>query len=320
MSAGLVTRATAVTRVTVTFDLEGAWGMPHDTSYDLLATMSRLLELLDRHGAPAVFFTVGRLIEEHPELIVELHRRGHEIGLHGYAHEHMHRVPPGEMAALREKLRSSAAAVERHTGRRPTGFRMPYLMGPEFYRPDLYAMLSADGYRWISNREIRQPEELFRPGRLKRGLGLLEIEPLRRSALLGLNLPLVLRERPTGGPRLLDGARWLLRRQQPFDRPEGLIEYPLTSPLDCDLLGYPRPDESSSAAELDYAVRVLTALFDRSADHFTVNLHDWIIGTDRRIEVLDRVLAHVTACPSAVFHLPGRDGSIRAPRRPPASG
>jgi peptidoglycan/xylan/chitin deacetylase (PgdA/CDA1 family) len=308
MSMRLSAERTAVTRVTVTFDFEGAWGMPHDAPYDLDATLRRLLELLERHGATAVFFTVGRLIEEHPALIAEIHRRGHEIGLHGYAHEHMHRVPPSELAPLRENLRSSAAAVERRTGLRPTGFRMPYLMGPEFYRPDLYAMLSADGYRWISNREIRQPEELFRPGRLKRGLRLLEVEALRRGVLLGLNLPLVLKERPTGGPRPLDGARWLLRRQQPFHRPEGLVEYPLTSPLDCDLLGYPTPDEPSSAAELDYAVRVLTAMFDRSADHFTLNLHDWIIGTDRRIEVLDRVLTHVTASPSAVFHLPGRPG------------
>jgi peptidoglycan/xylan/chitin deacetylase (PgdA/CDA1 family) len=212
------------------------------------------------------------------------------------------------MGALRENLRSAADAVERNTGQRPTGFRMPYLMGPEFYRPDLYEMLSADGYRWISNREIRQPEELFRPGRLKRGIGLLEIKTLRRSALLGLNLPLLVKERPTGGPRLLDAARWLLRRQQPFDRPEGLIEYPLTSPLDCDLLGYPTPDEPSSPAELDYAVRVLTFLFDHSADHFTLNLHDWIIGTDRRIEVLDQVLAHVTTGRQAEFHLPGRAG------------
>ena len=167
-------------------------------------------------------------------------------------------------------------------------------------------MLRDEGYRWVSNREIRQPEELFRPGRLNHGMGLLDREALRRGVLLGLNLPLVLKERPTGGRRVLDAARWLLGRQQPFGRPEGLIEYPLTSPLDCDLLGYPEPCGPSSEAELDYAVRVLAGMFDRSADHFTINLHDWIIGTGRRIEVLDRVLAHVAAGPGTEFHLPGR--------------
>lgn len=297
-----------MTRVTVTFDLEGAWGMPHAVPYDLGGTVRRLLDLLDAHAAPAVFFTVGRMVEEHPGLIGEIHRRGHEIGLHGYAHEHMHRLPPGEVTTLRAKLRAVGHQVERRTGLPPAGFRMPYLMGPRFYRPDLYAMLRAEGYRWISNREIRQPEEIFRPGRLRRGMGLLDLDGPRRGLLLALNLSLLLRERPTGGPRLLDAARWLLDRQQPFDRPEGLTEYPLTSPLDCDLLGYPRPRQPSSATEIEYAVRVLTALFDRSADHFTINLHDWIIGTGGRTRILDRVLAYVAASRRAVFHLPGRAG------------
>jgi peptidoglycan/xylan/chitin deacetylase (PgdA/CDA1 family) len=295
-----------MTRVTVTFDLEGAWGMPHAAPYDLARTTRRLLDTLQRHGAPAVFFTVGRLAEEYPGLITEIHARGHEIGLHGYAHEHMHRLAPAEIVALRPKLRAAGRVVELHTGAYPVGFRMPYLMGPQFYRADLYRMLRTDGYRWISNREIRQPEELFRPDRLRYGMSVLNRPRLRRGLLLGLNLPLVLKECPAGGWRPFAGARWLLRRQQPFDRPEGLVEYPLTSPLDCDLLGYPLPARASSTAALDYAVKVLTSLFDRAADHFTVNLHDWIIGTGRRVEVLDRVLAHIARHPDTVFHLPGR--------------
>ncbi len=298
----------ATTRVTVTFDLEGSWGMPHDVPYDVADTTRLLLDVLDGHAVPAVFFTVGRLAEEHPGLVAEIHRRGHEIGLHGYAHEHMHRLPPGKMATLRANLRGAAGTVQRHTGRAPVGFRMPYLMGPEFYRPDLYAMLYTEGYRWVSNREIRQPEELFRPDRLRHGMGVLGRDALRRGLLLGLNLPLVLTERPTGGARPWDGVRWLLRHQQPFPRPEGLVEYPLTSPLDCDLLGYPTPGTASSRTVIDYAVRVLTSLFDRSTGHFVLSLHDWIIGTDRRPEVLDRILAHVAAAPHAVFHLPGRPG------------
>ncbi|GAB1646602.1 polysaccharide deacetylase family protein [Krasilnikovia sp. MM14-A1259] len=298
--------AAGTTRVTMTFDYEGSWGMPHDVPYDLTGTTGRLLELLDRHAARAVFFTVGQLAEQHPELVAEIYGRGHEVGLHGYAHEHMHRLPPHEVAVLRERLRAAAHAVREHTGDLPVGFRMPYLMGPDFYRPDLYAMLRADGYRWISNREIRQPEELFRPDRIGRGMQILDRPAVRGGLLLGLNVPLIVRERPTGGRRPLDGARWLLRRQQPFRRAEGLVEYPLTSPLDCDLLGYPRPAEPSAEADIDYAVQVLTSMYDRAAGHFTLNLHDWIIGTHRRIEVLDRVLAHITASGAAVFHLPGR--------------
>ena len=50
----------------------------------------------------------------------------------------------------------------------------------------------------------------------------------------------------------------------------------------------------------------MTAIIDREAGHFNLNLHDWIIGTHRRIEVLDRVLAHIRASGTAEFHLPGR--------------
>jgi len=46
-----------------------------------------ITNLLKRYSIPATFFAEGILSKLEPELIVSLKNEGHEIGLHGYAHE-----------------------------------------------------------------------------------------------------------------------------------------------------------------------------------------------------------------------------------------
>lgn len=48
----------------------------------------RLLDLLDHHGVKAVFFLVGQRAQAHPELVLAIRDRGHQIGLHGQVHFH----------------------------------------------------------------------------------------------------------------------------------------------------------------------------------------------------------------------------------------
>ena len=40
-----------------------------------------LLDLLDEHQVKAVFFMIGEKVAAHPELALEVVRRGHEIGI-----------------------------------------------------------------------------------------------------------------------------------------------------------------------------------------------------------------------------------------------
>ena len=47
----------------------------------------RILKLLDRYDIKACFFIPGWIIEHYPEMTLEIHRRGHELGHHGYLHE-----------------------------------------------------------------------------------------------------------------------------------------------------------------------------------------------------------------------------------------
>jgi peptidoglycan/xylan/chitin deacetylase (PgdA/CDA1 family) len=45
-----------------------------------------ILDLLDQHHARATFFVIGQKAAAHPELILEIHRRGHQIGNHTWSH------------------------------------------------------------------------------------------------------------------------------------------------------------------------------------------------------------------------------------------
>jgi peptidoglycan/xylan/chitin deacetylase (PgdA/CDA1 family) len=292
-------------RVTITFDYEGSWGMPHARAYDQLAVTKDLLAVLDAAGAKAVFFVTGKLVEEHPECVRAIHEGGHEVGLHGYTHEHMHDLADHELKALAYQLEFSCRQVEAITGYKPRGFRSPYLMGPAFYEPRVYQMLAGLGFTWISNREIRMPEELFVPGRLPMaGAGLLRVGFIRRWLLGALNLKLLLVERPQGRG-LAATWRWLTHNPQPFNRPEGLLEYPLTSPLDCDLLGFPSPSSSSPEAVTDYALKTITDCYQAAGDSFNINAHDWISGTTNRIGVLERTLKYINRRGDATYVLPG---------------
>jgi peptidoglycan/xylan/chitin deacetylase (PgdA/CDA1 family) len=51
-----------------------------------------VLDVLDRHGARATFFMVGRDVHAHPELVDEVVRRGHRIGNHSLIHPRMDRM------------------------------------------------------------------------------------------------------------------------------------------------------------------------------------------------------------------------------------
>ena len=81
----------------------------------------RVLDLLDRHGAKASFFVLGRLAAQHPEILRDIVARGHSV------ENHTHRHPlsfagwlPGAM--LRE-IRRAQEAIADACGQAPQYFR-----------------------------------------------------------------------------------------------------------------------------------------------------------------------------------------------------
>jgi len=278
-------------RLLVCFDFEGSYGMPHKGEpYDLSGSASAILDELAEHEAHAVFFVVGRMIEEHPDVVQAIAAGGHEIGLHGYEHHNLARYDAEALALLDKNLARVTSLVEDMTGTRPQGFRAPYLLSPHFYRAEVYAMLRAQGFRWVSNREVRYPVELLRPrpGKLPMPYAWRASDGSPRLArnrlLLGpLNARLIAKETFLGSP----GARlrWLLGRRDPFTR-DGMTEVPVHAPLDCDLVGLPKPSEDTPKVTLDYSRAVVRAAAIRPGELTTVTFHDWIVSGGNRLVLL----------------------------------
>ncbi len=109
-------------------------------------------ETLAAHGHRATFFVLVPQAEAHPHLVRRLLDLGHEVGLHGVAHE---RLPGQPWSAVHRQLRDGRdrlAAI----GARPTLFRPPY--GAQNRRT--YLLTRAAGLRPVAwNADVRDYQE-----------------------------------------------------------------------------------------------------------------------------------------------------------------
>lgn len=280
-------------RLLVCFDFEGSHGMPHEVPYDLNKGTELILAELAQHNAHAVFFVVGRMVEENSDVIRAIAAAGHEIGLHGYEHHHLSRYDSEALTLFGTNLAKAGAQLADMTGSRPIGFRAPYLLFPNFYRREVYGLLKAQGYRWVSNREVRYPVELLRPGLIpmrnvwRRRDGRARLMN-NRLLLAPLNAQLLMKE--TFGGSLAGRLAWLLGKRPPFIR-DGLVEVPMYAPIDCDLLGLPTPDSATPDDVLAYSRAVLTETAARRGELTSVTFHDWIVSGGNRLALLGDILA-----------------------------
>jgi peptidoglycan/xylan/chitin deacetylase (PgdA/CDA1 family) len=83
----------------------------------------RVLDLLDRHGAQATFFCIGRRVRACPEIAAEIVRRGHRIENHTATHPHMFACYLAP--ALRREVQGAQEAIAAAAGRVPRLFRAP---------------------------------------------------------------------------------------------------------------------------------------------------------------------------------------------------
>ena len=119
----------------LTFDLdaETAWISRDPANIDRLSVMSQgaygpkvgvplILDFLDRNRITSTFFVPGWTAERWPDVVAEIHRRGHEIGHHGYLHEALEGKTREQEEAI---LTGSARILARITGVPPVGYRAP---------------------------------------------------------------------------------------------------------------------------------------------------------------------------------------------------
>jgi peptidoglycan/xylan/chitin deacetylase (PgdA/CDA1 family) len=76
----------------------------------------RYLDVLDRFGARATFFVVGRQAEAHRGALLRMVARGHEVAGHGFTHRPFTKL---DAATLRDELSRTSALLPPARTRRP---------------------------------------------------------------------------------------------------------------------------------------------------------------------------------------------------------
>jgi len=143
--------------VCLTFDLdaETAWISRDPANIDRLSVMSQgaygakvgvplILDFLDRNQIKTTFFVPGWTAERWSDVVAEIHRRGHEVGHHGYLHEALEGKTREEEEAI---LTGSSRIIEGITGAPPIGYRAPLY---EITR-ETTGLLRRHGFLYASN-------------------------------------------------------------------------------------------------------------------------------------------------------------------------
>lgn len=188
--------------------------------------LERLLQLLDKFRQKATFFTLGWVAERYPELVADVHQRGHEIASHGYWHEPLTSLSRTELG---RDLQASRDAISAACGVEPKGYRAP---GFSITSENLWALdvIKDAGFAYDSSLlACSHPHgggATHETGPHVLPSGLAEI-PVTMTSLMGRQVPL-------GGGFLRVMGRGSLRRRLDAAalRGEPVVSY--VHPADCD--------------------------------------------------------------------------------------
>ena len=116
--------------------------LPNESNYryGIRAGAPRLLDLLDRYGAPCTIAAAALALERAPELAARIGQSHHEVCAHGHRWSFQHRMEENEE---REFIRKAANSIEASTGRRPLGWLSRYLFTENTRR-----LLAEEGFRY----------------------------------------------------------------------------------------------------------------------------------------------------------------------------
>ena len=90
--------------------------------------ITRLIDLLRDNKIKATFFITLKFANAYPEIIKELIKEGHEIGLHAYSHDHRYdKMPEKEVYYYLKKAKDE---IERKFKIKLNGFRAPQMSTP----------------------------------------------------------------------------------------------------------------------------------------------------------------------------------------------
>lgn len=118
-------------KIAISFDC--AWGDEHTKP---------ILDILDQYNVKTTFFMVQFWAEKFPEDVLEISKRGHEIGNHSSTHPNMAKLSVEDMS---KELKGAEDAISKITGAKPTVFRPPF----GAYSNNLIETCQANGYSVI---------------------------------------------------------------------------------------------------------------------------------------------------------------------------
>jgi len=174
------------------------------------------LQLFEKAGVKATFFTLAWVAERHPALIRKIVAAGHELASHGYAHA---KVTSQSQEEFRQDVSRAKSILEDLSGQAVIGYRAPsFSIGAD----NLWALdvLQESGYQYsssiypVQHDHYGMPEASRAPFRMRPD-GILEI-PMTTTKILGKNFPC------SGGGYFRVGPysyfRWAIRK---LNRAEG---------------------------------------------------------------------------------------------------
>ncbi len=84
--------------------------------------IERILNTYRKFGLKQSFFIPGWSIENYPKVVEAIVKDGHEVGFHGYIHEHPNELSRAQEAEFMDR---SIEIIKRFTGQSPKGNRAP---------------------------------------------------------------------------------------------------------------------------------------------------------------------------------------------------
>ena len=82
-----------------------------------------VMDALEARDARGTFFVIGRKAKQHPDLVREIVRRGHTLGVHGFEHDRLFSLRGARR--VRADLEACLRTLSEIAGARPTLFRPP---------------------------------------------------------------------------------------------------------------------------------------------------------------------------------------------------
>ncbi len=83
----------------------------------------KLLDGLEKYGAKATFFVVGKKAEKYPDTVNRIFSDGHLLGMHTYDHIDMYH---NSVKSVKENVKKNEDVLQKVTGEKPLFLRAPY--------------------------------------------------------------------------------------------------------------------------------------------------------------------------------------------------